>query len=44
MIVSGLEKPEPIPRSRNEYLIEVRYDDTGNIDEREPSKVDDIKA
>ena len=43
-IVSGLEKPEPILRSREENLIEGSHYDTGNIDEREPSNVDDIKA
>ena len=43
-IVSGLEKPEPILRSKEEYPIEGSGYDTGYIDDREPSKVDDIKA
>ena len=42
-IVSGLEKPEPILRSREEDPSEGRDDNTGYIDEREPSNVDDIK-
>ena len=43
-IVYGLEKPEPIPGSREEDTTEGSDDDTGNIDEREHSDVDDIKA
>ena len=44
-IDSGLEKPEPIlRRSREEDPIEGSDYDTGNIDEREPSNVDDINA
>ena len=43
-IVYGLEKPEPIPGSREEDTTEGSDDDTGNIDEREHSNVDDIKA
>ena len=43
-IVSELEKPEPILRSRVEDPNEDSDDDTGYIDEREPSDVDDIKA
>ena len=43
-IVSGLEKAEPILRSREEGLNEGSDDDTGYIDEHEPSNVDDIKA
>ena len=42
-IVSGLEKPEPILRSRKEDPNEGS-DDTGYIDNRKPSNVDDIKA
>ena len=44
-IVSGLEKPEPILRSREEDPIEGgSNDDTDYIEKREPSNVDDIKA
>ena len=43
-IVSGLEKHEPIPRSREKDPIEGGDYDTGYIDERGPSNVDDIKA
>ena len=43
-IVSGLKEPEPILRSREEDPNEGSGDDTGYIDEREPSNVDDIKA
>ena len=43
-IVSGLEEPESILRSREENTIEGNDDDSGNINEREPSNVDDIKA
>ena len=43
-IVSGLEKPEPIPRRREEDTIEGSDDETGYIDEREASNVDDIKT
>ena len=43
-MVSRLEKPKPIPRSREEDTIEGSNDETGYIDEREPSNVDDIKA
>ena len=44
-IVYGLEKPEPIPRNREEDTIEGSDVDTGySFDEREPSNVDDIKA
>ena len=43
-IVSGLEKPKPIPRSGEEDTIEGSDDETGYIDEREPSNVDHIKA
>ena len=43
-IVSGLEKPEPILRSKEEDPIEGSDYDTGNIDEREPSNTDDVKA
>ena len=42
--VSGLKKTKPILRSREEDPIEGSDDDTGYIDEREPSNVDDIKA
>ena len=38
------EKPEPILTSREEDPIEGSDNDTGNINEREPSNVDDIKA
>ena len=44
-IVSGLKKIEPIlRRSREEDPIEGSDNDTGNINEREPSNIDDIKA
>ena len=43
MMVSGLEKPEPTLRSREEDPI-CSDDETGYIDEREPSNVDDIKG
>ena len=43
-IVSGLEKPDPIPRSREEDPIEGSEDETEYIDEHKPSNVDDIKA
>ena len=43
-IVSGLEKPEPILRSRGNILFEGSDNDTNTIDEREPSNVDDIKV
>ena len=43
-MVFGVEKSEPITRSREEDPIEGSDYDTGNIDEREPSNVDDIKA
>ena len=43
-IVSGLKKPEPILRSRKQDPIGGSDYDTGNIDECEPSNVDDIKA
>ena len=43
-IVSGLEKPEPILRSKEEDSIEGSGYDTGNVDEGEPSNVDAIKA
>ena len=43
-IVSGLEKPKPIPRSREEDTVEGSDDETGYIDERKPSNVDDINA
>ena len=43
-IVSGLEKPKPISRSRKKDTIEGSDDETGYIDEREPSNVDDIKT
>ena len=43
-IVSGLEKPEPILRSREGDPIEGSDYDTSNIDEREPSNFDDINA
>ena len=44
-IVSGLKKPEPILRSRQEAPNEGSSDDdTGCVDEREPSNVHDIKA
>ena len=42
--VYGLKKTKPIPRSREEDTIEGSDDETGYIDEREPSNVDDIKA
>ena len=41
-IVSGLEKPKPILRSREEDPIESSDYDTGDIDERELSNVDDM--
>ena len=43
-IVSGVEKLEPILRSREEDPNQGSDDDTGYIDEREPSHVDEIKA
>ena len=43
-IVSGLEKPKPIPKSREEDTIEGSDDGTGYIGEREPSNVEYIKA
>ena len=43
-IVSRLEKLETILRSREEDPNEGSDNDTGNIDEREPSNVDDITA
>ena len=43
-IVSGLEKPKPISRSREENTIEGSDDETGCIDEHEPSNDDDINA
>ena len=43
-IVSGLEKPEPILRGREENPNEGSDDDTGCIDEREPSNIDDINT
>ena len=43
-IVPGLEKPEPILRCKEEDPIEKSDNDMGNIDEHEPSNVDDIKA
>ena len=43
-IVSGLEKHEPTLRSREEDPIEGSDDDTGYIDERELSNVDDTEA
>ena len=43
--VSGLKKLEPIlRRSREEDPIEGSDDETGHIDEREPSIIDDINA
>ena len=44
MIVSGLEKPEPILRSREEDPNEGGEYNAGYIDERKPPKIDDIKA
>ena len=41
-IVSGLEKPEPILRNREEDSNEGSGDDTDYIDEREPSNVDEL--
>ena len=38
-IVSGLKKTKPIPRSRDEDTIGGSDDETGYIDEREPSNV-----
>ena len=43
-IVSGLKELEPILSSREEDPIEGSDDDTGNIDERKPSNVDDIQG
>ena len=44
-IASGLKKPEPIlRRSREEDPIEGSDDETGHIDEREPSNIDDVNA
>ena len=43
-IVSGLEKHEPTLRSREEDPIEGSDDDTGYIDGRELSNVDDTEA
>ena len=43
-IVPEVKKPEPILRSREEDPNEGSGDDTGYIDERELSNVDDIKA
>ena len=43
-LVSGLEKFKPMPRSRKEDTIEGSDDETGYVDEREPSNVDDLKA
>ena len=44
-ILSGLEKLEPIPTSREENPTEGSDSDRGNIDEREPSNVDvNVKA
>ena len=43
-ILSGLEKPEPILKSREEDPNGDSDDDTGYIDEREPSNVGDKKA
>ena len=44
-MVSGLEKPETILRNREKDPIKGSDNDTGNnIDEREPSNVDNIKA
>ena len=43
-MVSGLKKTKPMPRRRDENLIEGSDDETGYIDEREPFNVDDIKA
>ena len=44
-IVSGLKKPELILRgSREEDPIEGSDDETGHIDEREPSNIDDMNA
>ena len=43
-MVSALKKTEPILRSREEGPNDGSDDDTDNIDEREPSNVDDIKA
>ena len=43
-IVPGLEKPEPILRSREEDPNESSDHDTGYIDERKPYNADDIKA
>ena len=42
--VSGLEKPEPIPRRREEDPNQGSDDEKSYIDELEPSNVDDIKA
>ena len=44
-IVSGFKKPEPIlRRSREEDPIEGSDEETGHIDEREPSNIDDMNA
>ena len=43
-IVFGLEKSEPILRSREKDPIEGSDYDMGNIDKREPSNTNDIKA
>ena len=44
-IVSGLKKTEPIlRRSREEDPMEGSDDETGHIDEREPSNIDDMNA
>ena len=44
-IVSGLKKTEPIlRRSREEDPIEGSDEETGHIDEREPSNIDDMNA
>ena len=42
-IVSGLEKPKPISKSGEEGTIDGSDEETGYIDEREPSNVDDIR-
>ena len=43
-IVSRLKKTKSIPRRRDEDPTEGSDDETGYIDKREPSNVDDIKA
>ena len=43
-IISGLKKPEPIMRSREEDPIEGSDNDMDNIGERELSNADDVKA